>query len=181
GQIPHPATRENERQRALQELRSWGMVLPPLASFDNIRNAYAEVYKQSFRLRDEWKRASANDLESQRLRHHNASLYDWVMQTDREKRFVVTDRGVTQLSAFIHQQPVDEGALGTMLFVPAKRVGGQVWPTEWFNLLVIWVLTTSAWISLWAQWPERIARFRWNRWVQRLSAPRWRSGETAIR
>jgi ABC-type multidrug transport system ATPase subunit len=181
GQIPHPATRENERQRALQELRSWGMALPPLASFENIRNTYAEVYKQSFRLRDEWKRASATDLESQRLRHHNTSLYDWVMQTDREKRFVVTDRGVTQLSAFIHQQPVDEGALGTMLFVPAKRVGGQVWPTEWFNLMVIWLLATLAWLSLWAQWPERISQFRWNRWASRLSAPRWRSAETATR
>jgi hypothetical protein len=179
--LPSPQERERERQLAMEELRGWGIDLSPSSSLEDIRKIYAEVYKKTFRLRDQSKRMANTDLESLRNRHSNDALYDWVMQTDRNQRLVRSDQGIKQLSAFVHQHPVRESAWDAMLYVPSKMVSGRLWSTEAFNLLVLWCFSGAAWGLLLAKIPERVGQFRFRKRSTHFHSILWRSVGKATR
>ncbi len=176
-----PRDRERERQLAMDELKGWGIEMQASSSLEDIRKMYAEVYKKSFRLRDKSKRNLSTDLQSMRNQHSNEALYEWVMQTDRNQRWVQSDQGIKQLSAFIHQHPVKESAWDAMLYVPTKMVSGSVWSTEAFNLLVLWCFSGVAWIVLLAKLPEKIGQYKFRKRSTHFHWMQWQSVGKATR
>lgn len=149
--------RLSEWNLALAELESWGVNTNGIESIDELRQRFKEVYKQSFRDRDEARQALAADVDLKALsdKHHNDALHDWVMQTDRHERIAMTKRGLVQETAFIHQMPLGRQAWNAPFYAPFKQLGSWTIKTPVFNLGVLWTMSLVLYFLLANRWPER--------------------------
>jgi hypothetical protein len=77
------------------------------------------------------------------------------MQTDRHERIALTDRGLVQETAFIHQMPLGRQAWNAPFYAPEKQLGQWSIKTPTFNLFVLWAMSALLYFILANRWPER--------------------------
>ena len=77
------------------------------------------------------------------------------MQTDRHERIALTERGLVQETAFIHQMPLGRQAWNAPFYAPVKQLGLWSIKTPTFNLLVLWAMSLTLYFMLANRWPER--------------------------
>ena len=149
--------RSREWNGALEELVTWGYATAELESVDDVRNAFKEAYKEAFKVRDVARTALAESTDLKALKdvHHNDALHEWVMQTDRHERIALTERGLVQETAFIHQMPLGRQAWNAPYYAPEKQLGQWSIKTPIFNLLVLWAMSLALYFMLANRWPER--------------------------
>ncbi len=149
--------RSREWNGALEELVTWGYATAELESVDDVRNAFKEAYKEAFKARDVARTALAESTDLKALKdvHHNDALHEWVMQTDRHERIALTERGLVQETAFIHQMPLGRQAWNAPYYAPEKQLGQWSIKTPIFNLLVLWAMSLALYFMLANRWPER--------------------------
>ena len=150
---------------ALEELASWGIPSDSILDSKEIKSVYKEIYKQAFSERDSLRSALAEVLDLKELKdhHHNESLYSWVMQTDRNRRVILTKRGLVQETAFIHQMPLGRQAWNAPFYAPFKQIGNWIVSTPIFNTLMLWLMIACFYLLLANKVPERIG---WGRRLQ---------------
>jgi hypothetical protein len=149
--------RSREWEGALNELNSWGITTQSLSTAEDVRHAFKDVYKEAFKARDAKRKAvsGSTDLKALKDTHHNDALHEWVMQTDRHERIALTDRGLVQETAFIHQMPLGRQAWNAPFYAPEKQLGQWSIKTPTFNLLVLWAMSAFLYFILANRWPER--------------------------
>jgi hypothetical protein len=149
--------RAREWSQAMQELDSWDYSTAELKTVEDVRTAFKEAYKDAFRARDLARKDLAKEVDLKALKdaHHNDALHEWVMQTDRHERIAMTDRGLVQETAFIHQMPLGRQAWNAPFYVPEKQLGDWKIKTPVFNLLVLWAMSLFLYFILANRWPER--------------------------
>ncbi len=149
--------RAREWSQAMQELDSWDYSTAELKTVEEVRTAFKEAYKDAFRARDLARKDLAKEVDLKALKdaHHNDALHEWVMQTDRHERIAMTDRGLVQETAFIHQMPLGRQAWNAPFYVPEKQLGDWKIKTPVFNLLVLWAMSLFLYFILANRWPER--------------------------
>ncbi|MBO74149.1 MAG: hypothetical protein CMD33_02635 [Flavobacteriales bacterium] len=77
------------------------------------------------------------------------------MQTDRNERIALTERGLVQETAFIHQMPLGRQAWNAPFYAPEKQLGHWTIKTPIFNLLVLWTMSLTLYFILANRLPER--------------------------
>lgn len=157
--LSDPKVQEAEWARARAELKAWGWPADALATPEALRDAYREAAKEAFAERDQL-RMITGDFQAEEAAHRNASLRDWMMQTDRTKRLRIVEDGVLPLGTMIHQHPefLANGSGGVGFYQPTKPLLGTTLPTPAFNLLVLWAMTAILGIVVAAQ--DLWSRFR---------------------
>ena len=107
--------------------------------------------------RDSLRTALAENVDLKQLKdaHHNEALQEWVMQTDRNKRVVVSSRGLVQETAFIHQMPLGRQAWNAPFYAPEKQIGSFTFKTPMFNILTLWGMSLVLYFILANRLPER--------------------------
>ena len=155
--IEDAEVRSREWEGALEELTTWGCATAELKTVDDVRRAFKDAYKEAFKGRDDARKtlAESTDLKALKDAHHNDALHEWVMQTDRHERIALTDRGLVQETAFIHQMPLGRQAWNAPFYVPEKQLGQWSIKTPIFNLLVLWAMSLALYFILANHWPER--------------------------
>ena len=128
-----------------------------LSTAEDVRHAFKDAYKEAFKARDAEREAmsESTDLKVLKDTHHNDALHEWVMQTDRHERISLTDRGLVQETAFIHQMPLGRQAWNAPFYAPEKQLGQWSIKTPAFNLCVLWVMSAVLYFILANRWPER--------------------------
>ena len=156
--------RAHEWNGALDELEAWDYPTEDLLTVDDVRRAFMNVYKNAFKARDIARNLLSEqvDLKTLKDEHHNDALHEWVMQTDRHKRIALTDRGLVQETAFIHQMPLGRQAWNAPFYAPEKQLGHWKIKTPVFNLLMLWTMSLALYFILANRWPERLG------WGKRL-------------
>lgn len=160
---------ERDRQRewsaAMNELSSWGIQTNEISTARELKSVYKEIYKHAFSERDSLRNAMAEEVDLKQLkdRHHNEALHSWVMQTDRNRRVVLTGRGLVQETAFIHQMPLGRQAWNAPFYAPFKQIGHWILRTPIFNTFVLWGMIAILYSLLSNRVPERIG---WGRRLQ---------------
>ena len=116
-----------------------------------------QVYRDAFGQRDSLRTALAENVDLKQLKdaHHNEALQEWVMQTDRNKRVVVSSRGLVQETAFIHQMPLGRQAWNAPFYAPEKQIGSFTFKTPMFNILTLWGMSLVLYFILANRLPER--------------------------
>ena len=149
--------RSREWEGALDELNSWGIATQSLSTAEDVRHAFKDAYKEAFKARDAERKAvsESTDLKALKDAHHNDALHEWVMQTDRHERIALTDRGLVQETAFIHQMPLGRQAWNAPFYAPEKQLGQWSIKTPTFNLFVLWAMSALLYFILANRWPER--------------------------
>ena len=155
--IEDEEVRSREWEGALEELTTWGCATAELETVDDVRHAFKDAYKEAFKGRDIARKALAEstDLKALKDAHHNDALHEWVMQTDRHERISLTERGLVQETAFIHQMPLGRQAWNAPFYAPMKQLGQWSIKTPMFNLLVLWAMSFVLYFILANRWPER--------------------------
>ena len=155
--IEDEEVRAREWAGALEELTTWECATAELETVDDVRNAFKDAYKSAFKARDVARNvlAESTDLKALKDAHHNDALHEWVMQTDRHERIALTERGLVQETAFIHQMPLGRQAWNAPFYAPEKQLGQWSIKTPVFNLFVLWAMSLALYFMLANRWPER--------------------------
>ncbi|MAI23687.1 MAG: hypothetical protein CL828_06490 [Crocinitomicaceae bacterium] len=155
--IDDAQVRSREWEGALEELTMWGYATDGLETADDMRDAFKDAYKEAFQARDTARQilAEEEDLKELKDANHNDALHEWVMQTDRSERIALTERGLVQETAFIHQMPLGRQAWNAPFYAPEKQLGHWSIKTPIFNLLVLWTMSLTLYFILANRLPER--------------------------
>ena len=149
--------RQIEWDKACLELESWGYSSSNMGNEKELRSQFMQVYRDAFGQRDSLRTALAENVDLKQLKdaHHNEALQEWVMQTDRNKRVVVSSRGLVQETAFIHQMPLGRQAWNAPFYAPEKQIGSFTFKTPMFNILTLWGMSLVLYFILANRLPER--------------------------
>lgn len=87
----------------------------------------------------------ASELAHLRQDYHNLALQETVTQSNREEAFRIIDNEIVRTTGMIFDTPRSEWGRAA-LFSPVKIFYQQRTETKWFNLSVIWFLTSLCYV-----------------------------------
>jgi hypothetical protein len=129
-------------------------------SLSGYKKYYQDIYNKAVASREVFisagKSGSDSDSEITRLknRYYNESLADLVTNVSDQNRIIEYEgRLVQQIDpVFQDPQPGNVFDYRTHFFAPQKNLLGNLVSTYWFNILVIWFMTSVLYVALYMNW-----------------------------
>jgi ABC-type multidrug transport system ATPase subunit len=99
----------------------------------------------------------ANYLYDLKQKYHNLAIQDLVMNTASSEYYRETETGLMQKVAPIYKVP-DYNNGRAHFFASGKRVLGLFFPTLYFNVLIIWLMSLFLYVALYYNWFRKLFR-----------------------
>ena len=121
---------------------------------NNLLDYYRKMFSEANSLKDRFISTNLNqDPEKfNRIKdqYFNESISSIVRKEFEKNKLLRQGNHLVQMADPIYQMPEPEGALSfrTHFFAPAKHIGGKFFETLWFNIIVVWILTTLLYLVL---------------------------------
>lgn len=127
---------------------------------EKLKNHYNTVYDQTKKEKDRKIRAikkleGSDFLFSQKMRYHNKSLEDLMMNAGSKEYYRETRNGIMQKVAPVYKKPDFNNGRAHFLS-SEKKIGSLVIHTLYFNLIVIWTMNILLYAALYYDWIRKI-------------------------
>ncbi len=150
----------------LREERVTKEVIDQLRTYLNTMSAhYVKVFNKSVENREKLVYYFENQpglnykLNNFKNRYHNESLSDLVRNVNASDRIIEYEGKLLQTVDPVFNDPTTEAGMvdyRTHFFAPTKQLGGMLIDTYYFNIAVIWMMTTLLYLSLYYELFSRI-------------------------
>ncbi|MDD4189878.1 MAG: ATP-binding cassette domain-containing protein [Mangrovibacterium sp.] len=127
---------------------------------DNLKNYHKTVYDRIKKEKDRRIRAirqseGSNFLYSQKMKFHNKSLEDLMMNAGSKEYYRETRSGIMQKAAPVYKKP--DFRNGRAHFLSSEKIiGNLVVSTLSFNLFIIWMMNVLLYAALYGDWIRKI-------------------------
>ncbi|MFO7657459.1 MAG: ATP-binding cassette domain-containing protein [Bacteroidales bacterium] len=87
------------------------------------------------------------DFENTKNTYYNSAVANMVQMLVSPEKYKIVNNRVYQISCPIYQKPLSDWGRALM-FVPEKKIRGEVMDTLWFNITIIWLISFMFYILL---------------------------------
>jgi len=101
---------------------------------------------------------NAELYEAKKRAYHNESVADLVLKTFEKNKILQYKDELVQQYDPIYRDPIPNHALDfrSHFLAPRKHFAGNYYDTFWFNVLIIWIMTITLYVTLYFELLKRL-------------------------